>query len=387
MNAPPPPPKPTPVTSREPSVLRKFDLLRRWAVRILIVLAYIGVGIVAREAWRTYTGRCPPNCISGQLVNRDLRPLPLLQFVPVVGDTISGRNAFQGIVMLRANLDGANLRDLDLRNTNLTGARLTDANLAGADLRGANLTAADLRDADLTAARLEGANLTGADLREATLTGVTLTDTTLTGVNFQDAVMNGVNLSGVNLSGVNLRRAFLLAANLEGANLSGATLSEAEMAGANLRNADLTGASINRNASLFGADLSGANLRGASIYASDLSANLNNAQLQGTILVATYLGGANLCGADLTGARTDSRNLNEARLIRDPAIAELSNNERDELASIPTTLVGVFYSVDQAGWRPTIWPGDFPIPPGAIADRCDIAAPLARPQEEEAATP
>lgn len=60
------------------------------------------------------------------------------------------------LVLIRANLIGAYLRDADLR---------------GADLRKANLSGADLREADLRGADLRKANLSGSDLREADLSG------------------------------------------------------------------------------------------------------------------------------------------------------------------------------------------------------------------------
>ena len=74
----------------------------------------------------------------------------------------------------RANLRGAtlrkvNLRDADLRGANLRKVNLRNADLQGADLRGAtlrgtNLRGADLRGADLRNADLQGANLRGADI-------------------------------------------------------------------------------------------------------------------------------------------------------------------------------------------------------------------------------
>ena len=49
----------------------------------------------------------------------------------------------------RANLCGANLRDVGLRGADLYGADLRDANLCGANLRGADLCDANLRGANL----------------------------------------------------------------------------------------------------------------------------------------------------------------------------------------------------------------------------------------------
>jgi len=62
----------------------------------------------------------------------------------------------RGAVLIRANLNRANLRDTSLRDANLTGAYLWQATLAGADLRDANLDGARyLETAAITGARLD----------------------------------------------------------------------------------------------------------------------------------------------------------------------------------------------------------------------------------------
>ena len=62
-----------------------------------------------------------------------------------------------GVWLQGANLEGAQLSDIDLSYAQLQGA-----NLAGTDLKGANLTKANLAGADFTSANLQGANLSGA---------------------------------------------------------------------------------------------------------------------------------------------------------------------------------------------------------------------------------
>lgn len=73
----------------------------------------------------------------------------------------------------RANLRGADLRNVNLVGANLRGADLRDANLVYANLRVANLRGADLRGADLRSADLRNASLIGADLRGADLFNTT----------------------------------------------------------------------------------------------------------------------------------------------------------------------------------------------------------------------
>jgi uncharacterized protein YjbI with pentapeptide repeats len=155
----------------------------------------------------------------------------------------------EGAIALRANLSGADLRDVDLRDAYLRDVDLRDAYLRDANLRGADLRDANLRGADLIGANLSGANLIGANLSGANLSDAYLRDANLRGANLIGANLSGANLSGANLSGANLRGADLIGANLSGANLSGANLrgahlSDADLRGANLRDADLIGANL-----------------------------------------------------------------------------------------------------------------------------------------------
>ena len=68
----------------------------------------------------------------------------------------------------KADLGGADLREVDLSGAKLYGADLSGAVLSGAKLRGADLSeaifrAVDLREVDLSGAKLYGADLSGAN--------------------------------------------------------------------------------------------------------------------------------------------------------------------------------------------------------------------------------
>ena len=72
---------------------------------------------------------------------------------------------------------GCDLQGADLKNADLRGVNLTHANLRNADFSGANMMAVILKDADLRGANLSDANtlvvdLTGANLKGANLTHV-----------------------------------------------------------------------------------------------------------------------------------------------------------------------------------------------------------------------
>lgn len=131
----------------------------------------------------------------------------------------------------RANLQFADLRGMDLSETNLCRANLQMADLRGADLHGARLWEADLLAADLQ----------GVDLREAVL-WVT--------------VMRDADIRHAHLRRANLRDADLRCADLQGADLRGADLQRARLCNADLRDADLRGADL-RGANLWGVDMCG----------------------------------------------------------------------------------------------------------------------------------
>lgn len=103
---------------------------------------------------------------------------------------------------LRADLTGASLEGVSLRQANLPDAVLDRANLSHSDLQGANLRQASLYRANLSWARMDGSNLGMADLRFASL--------------------ERANLCRVNLHGANL-----LGANLAGACVENSDLTEA----------------------------------------------------------------------------------------------------------------------------------------------------------------
>lgn len=140
-----------------------------------------------------------------------------------------------------ANLQFADLRGMDLSETNLCCANLQAADLRGADLHGAKLWDADLLAADIQDADLRNADLWIAGLRDADIRHANLRRSKLWG-----AVLSGADLSGADLSVTDLREA-----NLLGADLRDADLRDANMVNANLWDADLRGANLG------GADLSG----------------------------------------------------------------------------------------------------------------------------------
>ena len=133
-------------------------------------------------------------------------------------------------------LRGADLNQVNFRDTNLSRAFVDGATLIEADLRGAVLDGAHLTGAVMTGARIRNAKLRGADLTAATLRWADLTGADLTG-----AVLRQANLNQVTARRAILRHADLGYATLVGGNLSGADLSGAYVYGTASWDVDLRG--------------------------------------------------------------------------------------------------------------------------------------------------
>jgi hypothetical protein len=88
-------------------------------------------------------------------------------------------------------------RGLVLANLDLRGMDLREANISGADLRGTLLWGADLRHA-----RMDGAVLTGAGLQHVKLQHAVLRGSVLTEVDVGDASLTGTDLTDADLRGV-----------------------------------------------------------------------------------------------------------------------------------------------------------------------------------------
>jgi uncharacterized protein YjbI with pentapeptide repeats len=203
------------------------------------------VRTLARARTITVLGRLDPK-----------RKTAVMQFLEEANLSTEEKGEFPVI-----NLEGANLREVDLSGTLLNGtalykADLSKANLSGAYLENAYLSEADLSDADLSNAGLSKANLSYADLRDAGL---------------YSAVLSDADLSNADLSIANLESAYLSEADLSDADLSKATLVFAVLSGADLSDADLSGAYL-WDANLSYADLSGANLSNADVTEEQLMA-------------------------------------------------------------------------------------------------------------------
>ena len=130
--------------------------------------------------------------------------------VMVLVTVVSWGLLFFGPVPLpTANLSTENLQGSDLRRVNLHGAKLDGANIRSVRLSGARLSRATLFSAQLDNANLNRADLTNADLRAATLIGANLANARLNLADLRGAQLEGANFTGASLMGARLDRAVL----------------------------------------------------------------------------------------------------------------------------------------------------------------------------------
>ncbi|NEQ46478.1 MAG: peptidase C14 [Leptolyngbya sp. SIOISBB] len=173
-----------------------------------------------------------------------LRSTPALE-PSFLGNYIGERLLFGNCRSLsRLDFISADLRDANLRDSELVATDFISADLRYANFRGANLISANLREANLISANLRDTNLRYADFRDA---------------NLRYANLTSADLRDTDLSDANLNNAIFTSADFRDANLSDAVLINADLRNADPRNADLRNADF-RSAILLATDLRGTNL-------------------------------------------------------------------------------------------------------------------------------
>jgi uncharacterized protein YjbI with pentapeptide repeats len=177
------------------------------------------------------------------------------------------------------NLTAAVFRDAYLPHGDFTGSVLKDADFAGADLTGAILSFLRLREAHWEGACFVQASLVGCDLEYMNLPAA----------DFENACLSEALLTGSSMFGANFR----------GANLRDAGLADIEWGGVDLRGADLRGASFHMGSTRSGLVGSTIPCEGSrtGFYTDDYD--------EQTYKAPEEIRKANLCGADLRGATLD----------------------------------------------------------------------------------
>ena len=210
----------------------------------------------------------------------------------------------------------------------------TEDQIMRVDLSGLNLSDMDLRGRNLHLADLHGVDLSGSILQDGHLAGMDLSNARLINADLLDANLSDCNLSGADLSQARLEYANLRNSNLSRSKIAGASLLDAEMDYANFSYADLTGADMRIS---LPRDL---DLQNPGEYSGDdwynrlhkaigrISMDMSHAILRQAKMQQLFLDNVNLSQADLTRAnctwsRLDSCELNGAIL----EMANLSNCE------------------------------------------------------------
>ncbi len=264
------------------------------------------------------------------LRNRDLSDLEL-------SGAKLRRALLQGTRFQRTNLSHADLTEAVLARADLTDARLGLATLEGADLtaataEGVDLVRAKLGRAVLDQAVLRQARLDEAEAGQASFRHADLSAATLTKAKLGEAVLTGAVLDRVDATGASLASATLEAARGERVCLAEADLTEVRagrevvLPGADLRSArgdrsiwmgaDLQGATLSRG-SFVRADLSRTNLSRAKVDGANCeNADLTKSDVSGADLQRSNFAGACLDSANLEGADARRANLYEAELWR-----------------------------------------------------------------------
>lgn len=208
---------------------------------------------------------------SGQTPIRPGSLLGLRQDVESVMDAIGSRDS-TGIALerkadYRLDLRGADLREAQILNSDLSGALFHHSNLSGTYVANTDLTGAFFRGADLSQAQFYDVSFTGAHLASANLSGAMLQGAEMVRLSFHNASLSEANLIRANLSGSILQDADLTKAALDHANLSGASFLRTDLSRSLLIGADLSGASV-LDTDLTSANTADANISGVQFSAS-----------------------------------------------------------------------------------------------------------------------
>ncbi len=156
-------------------------------------------------------------------------------------------------VLARMRLDGLNLANRNLTEADFSFASLIRATGFGTNFERAILHCSDLRDCDLSSARLikaemRGASICGARLAYAKLDGADLRAATVAyrGPGAAEASEHAVSVdfSNASLKGVSFGHAKLEGCDFSGALLQNANFKNAQLANVSFRNAVLTGANL-----------------------------------------------------------------------------------------------------------------------------------------------
>ena len=155
------------------------------------------------------------------------------------------------------NMKKLDFRNYDLKNKNLSKAKLVSSNFSGLDLynlnlSGANISKADFSNTNMTEVNFSGINAPNTNFQESKIINSNLRMGNFRTANFENSIVNDsfleriilnqARLSNSDFSNSNLKMAKFKSAELRNANLSQTNISQTNFISANLENANITGA-------------------------------------------------------------------------------------------------------------------------------------------------
>jgi len=137
-----------------------------------------------------------------------------------------------------STLNSANLRGIQAPNTDLSNWVLNGANLFEVDLRDSNLCRSELRTADLSNANLEGADLSGAHLRQAQIANTEFSEVNATVCSAPGAKFHGSELKGTDFTSAYLEEVIFRGGNIDDAIFTSAQMQDCDFESASVQESD-----------------------------------------------------------------------------------------------------------------------------------------------------
>jgi uncharacterized protein YjbI with pentapeptide repeats len=173
-----------------------------------------------------------------------------------------------------ADFSGIEVKGLDLRMLDLTGARFRNAVMTDWTFHGiGNTPSSTLDEADFSGATMENVNMTGVSAKGADFSKVTLVgrERARTVLDLEEADVSNADFSDISFEGnVDAKALYLGRAVVEGASFRESQLPNSDFTKARLRGADLREADL-REAVLNGADIRNANFSGADLTGMEIT--------------------------------------------------------------------------------------------------------------------
>jgi uncharacterized protein YjbI with pentapeptide repeats len=269
--------------------------------------------------------------LSDTLIDRCQFTQTDLAYISLNDSLLQGENLFEE----------ANLEFADLRNINFSEAVITDANLSGVQLRGAvfDYSSSSNRRPPRT---LEGAQMSNVYLSHLSWSGINMRDVDLSFSSLYDVDLSHSDLSYARLIGTQFiprvsgedGEINLVGADLSHTIIKGSTFvtlaDDANFSHAHLEDLDLT-TNFGGSSSFIGADFSNATLHNLRISdrAATRSVSFFEADLKDTLITDSSMRRANLRRADLRGARVLNTDLTDAILADSCLFDETSLGDQD----------------------------------------------------------